>query len=53
MSGFDEMHRRAVWLLPALLALVLIAALAGPVLDSAWAQGTAAAPRKPPSLAIN
>jgi len=44
MSGFDEMHRRAVWLLPALLALVFIAALAGPVLDSAWAQGTAAAP---------
>ena len=42
MSGFDEMHRRAVWLLPALLALVLIAALAGPVLDTAWAQAPAA-----------
>src|SRR6266545_1836933 len=38
MSGFDETHRRAVWVLPALLALVLIAALAGPVLDTAWAQ---------------
>src|SRR5881296_4568507 len=42
MSGFDETHRRAVWLLPALLALVLIAALAGPVLDTAWAQAPAA-----------
>ena len=45
MSGFDEMHRRAVWLLPALLALVLIAALAGPVLDTAWAQAAAAPPQ--------
>src|SRR6266540_1231845 len=38
MSGLPETHRRAVWVLPALLALVLIAALAGPVLDTAWAQ---------------
>src|SRR6266511_1716324 len=42
MSGFDETHRRAVWVLPALLALVLIAALVGPVLDTAWAQAPAA-----------
>ena len=42
MSGFHEMHRRAIWILPALLALVLIAALAGSALDAAWAQGAAA-----------
>src|SRR5437867_11319979 len=42
MSGLPETHWRAVWVLPALLALVLIAALAGPVLGTAWAQGTAA-----------
>src|SRR5437867_1922941 len=42
MSGLPETHWRAVWVLPALLALVLIAALAGPVLDTAWAQAPAA-----------
>jgi K(+)-stimulated pyrophosphate-energized sodium pump len=42
MSGLPETHRRAVWVLPGLLALVLIAALAGPVLDNAWAQAPAA-----------
>jgi K(+)-stimulated pyrophosphate-energized sodium pump len=42
MSGLPETHWRAVWVLPALLALVLIVALVGPVLGTAWAQGTAA-----------
>jgi len=42
MSGFRETHRRAIWVLPALLALVLMAAMAGPALDAAWAQGAAA-----------
>jgi len=42
MSGFHEMHRRAIWVLPALLALVLMAAMAGSALDAAWAQGAAA-----------
>src|SRR5262249_51635086 len=38
------MHRRAVWALQVLLALVLVASMAGPALDAAWAQGAAAAP---------
>ena len=42
MSGTPETHRRAVWVLPVLLALVLLAAMAGPALDPAWAQGAAA-----------
>src|SRR3984893_3357331 len=42
MSGFHETHRRAIWILPALLALALMAAMAGSALDAAWAQGTAA-----------
>src|SRR5215467_10483339 len=41
MSGFHETHRRAVWILAALLALVLMAALAGTALDAAWAQSAA------------
>src|SRR6202171_4533361 len=41
-SGFHETHRRAIWILPALLALALMAAMAGSALDAAWAQGTAA-----------
>ncbi len=45
MNGFDTMHRRAVWALPVLLALVLVASVAGPALDAAWAQGAAAAPQ--------
>ncbi|HZE36587.1 MAG TPA: sodium-translocating pyrophosphatase [Candidatus Eisenbacteria bacterium] len=45
MSGFHEMHRRAIWVLPALLALVLMAAMAGSALDAAWAQGTPAPPQ--------
>jgi K(+)-stimulated pyrophosphate-energized sodium pump len=45
MSGFDETHRRAVWVLPALLALVLLASMAGPALNAAWAQGAVAAPQ--------
>jgi K(+)-stimulated pyrophosphate-energized sodium pump len=45
MNGFDTMHRRAVWALPVLLALVLVASMAGPALDAAWAQGAAAAPQ--------
>jgi K(+)-stimulated pyrophosphate-energized sodium pump len=44
MSGFRETHRRALWILPALLALVLMAALAGSTLDAAWAQSAAPAP---------
>src|SRR5499426_988513 len=43
MSGIHETHRRAVWVLPALLALVLMAALAGSALDVAWAQSAAPA----------
>jgi K(+)-stimulated pyrophosphate-energized sodium pump len=43
MNGTPETHRRAVWLLPVLLALVLVAAMAGSTLDIAWAQGAAAA----------
>ena len=46
MSGTRETHRRALWVLPVLLALVLLAAMAGPALDPAWAQG-AAAPAQP------
>src|SRR5262244_2069663 len=42
MSGIHETHRRAVWILPALLALVLMAALAGSALDAAWAQSALA-----------
>jgi K(+)-stimulated pyrophosphate-energized sodium pump len=42
MSGFHETHRRAIWILPALLALALMAAMAGPALDAAWAQGAPA-----------
>ena len=42
MNEFHETHRRAVWVLPTLLALVLLAAMAGPALDAAWAQGAAA-----------
>jgi len=42
MNGTPEARRRAVWVLPVLLALVLLAAMAGPVLDAAWAQGAAA-----------
>src|SRR5215468_8550237 len=45
MSGIHETHRRAVWILPALLALVLMAALAGSALDVAWAQSAAPAPQ--------
>src|SRR5262245_47706017 len=45
MSGIHETHRRAVWMLPALLALVLMAALAGSALDAAWAQSAAPAPQ--------
>src|SRR5262247_459528 len=45
MSGIHETHRRAVWVLPALLALVLMAALAGSALDVAWAQSAAPAPQ--------
>jgi len=41
MNGTPETHRRAVWVLPVLLALVLLAAMAGPALDAAWAQGVA------------
>ena len=44
MNGTPETHRRAVWLLPVLLAVVLLAAMAGSALDAAWAQGAAAAP---------
>ncbi|MDO8478480.1 MAG: sodium-translocating pyrophosphatase [Candidatus Rokubacteria bacterium] len=42
MNGTPEAHRRAVWVLPVLLALVVLAAMAGPALDAAWAQGVAA-----------
>jgi len=45
MNGFNETHRRAMWVLPALLALVLLASMAGPALHAAWAQGAAAAPQ--------
>jgi K(+)-stimulated pyrophosphate-energized sodium pump len=45
MSGSPETHRRAIWVLPALLALVLMAALAGSALDAAWAQSSAPAPQ--------
>src|SRR5215468_9799123 len=45
MSGIHETHRRAVWVLPVLLALVLMAALAGSALDVAWAQSAAPAPQ--------
>src|SRR5262245_56826539 len=44
MSGIRETHRRAPWVLPALLALVLMAALAGSTLDAAWAQSPATPP---------
>ena len=44
MSGIRETHRRALWVLPALLALVLMAALAGSALDVAWAQSPATPP---------
>ena len=47
MNGTPETHRRAVWLLPVLLALVLVAALAGSTLDIAWAQGAAASASAP------
>ena len=42
MNGTRETHRRALWVLPVLLASLLLAAMAGPVLDTAWAQGAAA-----------
>ena len=42
MNGTPEARRRAVWVLPVLLALVLLAAMAGTALDAAWAQGAAA-----------
>jgi len=42
MNGTPEAPRRAVWVLPVLLALILLAAIAGPALDAAWAQGAAA-----------
>ena len=42
MNGTPETHRRAVLVLPVLLALVLLAAMAGTALDVAWAQGAAA-----------
>jgi len=42
MHGTRETHRLAVWVLPVLLALILLAAMAGPALDAAWAQGAAA-----------
>jgi K(+)-stimulated pyrophosphate-energized sodium pump len=42
MNGTRETHRHAVWVLPVLLALILLAAMAGPALDAAWAQGAAA-----------
>jgi K(+)-stimulated pyrophosphate-energized sodium pump len=42
MNGTPEAHRRAVWVLPVLLALVVLAAMAGTALDAAWAQGVAA-----------
>src|SRR5512134_503726 len=42
MNGTHEAHRRAVWALPVLLALVLLAAMAGATLDPAWAQGASA-----------
>ncbi|MDP2700815.1 MAG: sodium-translocating pyrophosphatase, partial [Candidatus Rokubacteria bacterium] len=42
MNRTPEAHRRAVWVLPVLLALVLLVAMAGPALDAAWAQGAAA-----------
>src|SRR5499426_3585378 len=45
MSGIHETHRRALWVLPALLALVLMAALAGTALDAAWAQSAAPTPQ--------
>src|SRR5690348_12046528 len=45
MSGTHDTHRRADGILPALLALVLMAALAGSALDAAWAQTAAAAPQ--------
>ncbi|HTY77327.1 MAG TPA: sodium-translocating pyrophosphatase [Candidatus Bathyarchaeia archaeon] len=44
MSGTRDTHGRALWVLPALLALVLIAALAGPALHAAWAQSPATPP---------
>jgi K(+)-stimulated pyrophosphate-energized sodium pump len=42
MNGTPGAHRRAVWILPVLLALVVLAAMAGTALDAAWAQGAAA-----------
>ena len=42
MNGTRETHRHAVWVLPVLLALFLLAAMAGTALDAAWAQGAAA-----------
>jgi K(+)-stimulated pyrophosphate-energized sodium pump len=42
MNGTRETHRHALWVLPVLLAVVILAAMAGPVLDPAWAQGAAA-----------
>ena len=42
MNGTPEAHRRAVWVLPVLVALALLAAMAGTALDAAWAQGAAA-----------
>ena len=47
MNGTPDTHRRAVWLLPVLLALVLVAAMAGSTLDAAWAQGAAASASAP------
>ena len=42
MNGTRETHRRALWVLPVLLALLLLAAMAGPALDAAWAQASTA-----------
>ena len=42
MNGTPNAHRRAHWILPVLLALVLLAAMAGTALDAAWAQGASA-----------
>ena len=47
MNGFQETHRRAVWVLPALLALVLLVSMAGPALDAAWAPAWAQSAASP------
>ncbi len=45
MSRTHDTHRRAVWILPAFLALALMAALAGTALVAAWAQSAAPTPQ--------